>query len=184
MKTNVGNADFANQIRFFFDTMSPQLKEEVIKFILNTAIDLNINLASKKVGADSNLEFRRQLVCNAELMLCKPEETLITQDDKADDLYVISSGDCEVFVKDWTHKDNKELYVRTLYQGMYFGEIALMNNTVRSATVKSYNFCVIGRIAGSHFHNILYKFPDMRKTLIKNMQLYQDQLKVWHKSLI
>lgn len=79
---------------------------------------------------------------------------------------MISSGDCEIFVNDWTHKDNKELYVRSLYQGMYFGEIALMNNTVRSATVKSRNFCVIGRISGAHFQNILFKFPDMRINFI------------------
>lgn len=67
---------------------------------------------------------------------------------------------------------------------MYFGEIALMNNTVRSATVKSRNYCVIGRVAGSHFTTILLKFPSMKKTLITNIEMYQDQLKVWHKSLI
>ena len=67
---------------------------------------------------------------------------------------------------------------------MYFGEIALMNNNVRSATVKSRNYCIIGRVAGSYFSEILFKFPEMRKTLIKNIEMYQDQLKVWHKSLI
>jgi CRP/FNR family cyclic AMP-dependent transcriptional regulator len=120
----------------------------------------------------SNQEFRRDLVQNCQLVLCRPEEYLIRQDEKASEVFVIASGDCEVYVKDWQVKENRELYVRTLYQGMYFGEIALMNNTVRSATVKSRNYSVLGRISGSHFHDCLFKHPDIRKSLNSNIEMY------------
>lgn len=112
------------------------------------------------------------MVQNIGIVLCRPEEYLIRQDEKANDVFVISNGDCEVYVKDWQVKENRELYVRTLYQGMYFGEIALMNNTVRSATVKSRNYSVLGRVQGNHFLDCLYKHPDIRHSLNSNIEMY------------
>ena len=49
IKSNVGNADYHEQLHFFFHSVSPQIKEEVVRFIFKTAIDLNLNLQHNSI---------------------------------------------------------------------------------------------------------------------------------------
>ena len=63
-----------------------------------------------------------------ERILITPQTTtVITQGDKADYFYIIESGRCQIV------KDGAEL--GTLGEGQSFGELALLHNSVRAATV-------------------------------------------------
>jgi len=75
----------------------------------------------------------------------KPEQVIIQQDDPvADNFYVIESGEAEVY-KDY--KDSKgDVKVFQYGPKGFFGELALMYNTPRAATVKSKTECKVWAI--------------------------------------
>lgn len=59
----------------------------------------------------------------------EPGQTIIKQGDDGDNFYILESGVCEVY------KDDK--LVQTCTEAMSFGELALMYNAPRAATVKA-----------------------------------------------
>jgi hypothetical protein len=63
-----------------------------------------------------------------------PGSTIIKQGDDGDFFYIIDSGDCDVYVA----KGNKPAaHVSTIGRGGCFGELALMYNCPRAATIKA-----------------------------------------------
>jgi CRP-like cAMP-binding protein len=64
--------------------------------------------------------------------MVQPENIVITQGDEAQYFYIIAKGECRCFVRS---EKNREEYVRTLYQGMHFGEIALLTGSKRTGSI-------------------------------------------------
>jgi NADH:ubiquinone reductase (H+-translocating) len=60
-------------------------------------------------------------------------EVVFYQGDVGDKVYIIESGQCEVL----QHRDNLENVVATLGAGDYFGEMAVLSDTSRNATVRA-----------------------------------------------
>lgn len=60
-------------------------------------------------------------------------ETIIHQGDIGDCMYVIQSGDVEVVQR----AGNQEILLGTLHAGDFFGEMAVFEQEVRSATVRA-----------------------------------------------
>jgi CRP-like cAMP-binding protein len=63
-----------------------------------------------------------------------PEDYIIKQGQKANHMFFLAQGQCEVLVRD---QFKKEVFVRDLYPGMLFGEVGLIYHTRRTASVKS-----------------------------------------------
>ena len=70
----------------------------------------------------------------------KPEEELITQGTNGECMYFLAKGDCEVFVID---EFRKQKYHDLMRSGRHFGEIALLYNTLRTATIRARNYSTI-----------------------------------------
>ena len=64
----------------------------------------------------------------------KEGEAIINQGDEGDKFYVILEGECEVSVD---RDDKKNHQVARLAKGEYFGEIALIRDIPRTATIKA-----------------------------------------------
>lgn len=62
----------------------------------------------------------------------KAGEVIIRQGDAGDCMYIIQSGRVEVITK----KDGKEIKLAEMGEGDFFGEMALFEKNVRSATVR------------------------------------------------
>jgi CRP-like cAMP-binding protein len=60
-------------------------------------------------------------------------------------MYFLAQGECEVLVRDWTMK---ETFVRDIFSGQLFGEVALLYNTKRTASIRSKNDCTVGAMNG------------------------------------
>lgn len=60
-------------------------------------------------------------------------EDIVKQGEEGNCLYVIQSGTVEVVHE----KNNKEVYIAELYEGDFFGEMAIFERDVRSSTVRS-----------------------------------------------
>jgi ABC-type lipoprotein export system ATPase subunit len=63
-----------------------------------------------------------------------PGEPIILQDAEPDKFYIITRGEVDVYL---SHHDGHETYVDTLKPGQYFGEIALLSDSRRTATVRA-----------------------------------------------
>ena len=68
-------------------------------------------------------------------------ETVIKQGDDGDNFYLIGSGEMEVFVQ--RDPDSEPAKVLQLAAGGTFGELALMYQSPRAATVIAMNDCVL-----------------------------------------
>ncbi len=96
-----------------------------------------------------------------------PKNTvIINENDVADSLYVIESGKVKVYCSD---KNGKEFIMNTLGSGDYFGELALLDDDRRSASVRTMEkaeFCIIYK---QDFNQVLDQHPNIAKTLIRNI---------------
>ena len=72
-----------------------------------------------------------------------PEEVVIREGEIATKIYFISKGELEVWIQD-EHK--LETFVKILTPGSYFGEIALISNQRRTASLHTKSYCNIGWI--------------------------------------
>ena len=96
-----------------------------------------------------------------------PKNTvIINENDHADSLYVIESGRVKVYCSD---KNGKEFVMNTLTVGDYFGELALLDDDKRSASVRTMDksgFCIIYK---EDFNEVMEQHPNIAKTLISNL---------------
>lgn len=96
-----------------------------------------------------------------------PKNTvIINENDHADSLYIIESGRVKVYCSD---KNGKEFIMNTLVAEDYFGELALLDDDKRSASVRTMEksgFCIIYK---DDFNKVLDEHPNIAKTLIRNL---------------
>ena len=83
------------------------------------------------------------------------------QGDAADSFYLIRIG----FVKVSEEKLGGELVLAYLARGGYFGEIALLTGSPRTATCTALDHVEVVRISAEDFQLMLDKFPDVRHSL-------------------
>lgn len=65
--------------------------------------------------------------------------------------------------------------------GKYFGEIALITNQRRTATLKTKTYCNVGWIEKETFDQMITIFPDIKNKMKQNLILYQDKFRCWQK---
>lgn len=96
-----------------------------------------------------------------------PKNTVVIhENDTADSLFIIESGKVKVYCSD---KNGKEFIMNTQGAGDYFGELALLDDCLRSAsvrTVEKSSFCIIYK---DDFNKVLDCQPNIARTLIKNL---------------
>lgn len=108
-----------------------------------------------------------EALANSSVMRNYPKNTvIINENDFADSLYIIESGRVKVYCSD---KNGKEFIMNTLTEGDYFGELALLDDDKRSASVRTMeksNFCIIYK---EDFQKVLDDHPNIARTLIRNL---------------
>lgn len=96
-----------------------------------------------------------------------PKNTvIINENDHADSLYIIESGRVKVYCSD---KNGKEFIMSTLGPEDYFGELALLDDDKRSASVRTMEKSNFSIIYKEDFHKVLAQQPNIAKTLIRNL---------------
>ena len=66
----------------------------------------------------------------------EPGENIVVQGDSGDTYYIVASGDVDIII---SHSEGDEKVVATLHSGDSFGEVALIKETKRTATVRALN---------------------------------------------
>ena len=91
---------------------------------------------------------------------------VITEGDSSSSLYVILSGEVKVYVSDEEGKTN---IVNRLGPGDYFGELSLIDEAPRSASVEAITRCQISILARQHFIQYLEQHPRVAIALLQGM---------------
>ncbi|CAI2361123.1 unnamed protein product [Moneuplotes crassus] len=162
-------SDHQEEINKFLSLISPSLKELVVKHISLQGISKNQIFKSRPNIFD-------QILPELNTLLYTPEDTIVRQGEAPDMIYFISKGECEVYVTD-QHSD--ECHVKNLSIGEYFGEVAILKNCKRTATVKSKNFSTFTGLNKNAFINVLERYPDIKNDMNNHIASnYNDK---WNK---
>lgn len=101
------------------------------------------------------------------------EKIIINAGDYGDRFYVIARGKVEVFIP---LDDGKEKIINVLEDGDYFGEIALLKEIVRTASIRARTPCMILSLKRRHFERIISKTPELKHILDIEIDVRLTQL--------
>lgn len=106
------------------------------------------------------------LVRNSSIRTLPADTLLFREYDPADALFIIVSGRVKVYCSDNTGRD---IVINTQGAGDYFGELALLEQSLRSASVRTIDescFCVVLK---DDFDRLLEQHPGIVRTMLKNL---------------
>ena len=163
-----------NELKSFFSVISPSLKEQVVQHIFEEPLNSNsiFNYDDKLV---------KKLTKQMEVQVNSPEDVVIEQGTVGDSLFVISKGEFVVLVKDHESTSHPTNLLRA---GDFFGEVALLLNCNRTATVRANNYATIAKIERKAFHSLCREFEDLVPKLRNKIKSYSDRLKQFLVSIV
>ena len=94
-----------------------------------------------------------------------PEEIVIAEGTKGTSAFVILSGNAEV-IKSW---GDREIVIAILGEGQVFGEMGLIEDRPRSATVKARSELKVRIIDRNHFNELLRTRPSVLIPILKSL---------------
>lgn len=101
--------------------------------------------------------------------LFEPEGVVIKQGDEGDNLYVVESGKLGCYRQ--FAKDQPQKYLKEYQPGEAFGELALLYNAPRAATIIAKEKCVLWSLDRATFLNLV------KDATIKKREKYEEFLK-------
>ena len=122
---------------------------------------LNSHLRSVPVLAPLTPDFVDHLRDRVELLRFAPGQVICNQGEPADSFYLVRLG----FVKVSQQRPGGELVLAYLARGSYFGEMALLTGTPRTATCSALDHVEVVRVSGEDFQLMLDRFPEIRHKL-------------------
>lgn len=88
---------------------------------------------------------------------------VVNEGDKTREMYIVHKGKLEVVKK----QGDAEHILGYMKEGDFFGELSLLNNEPRSATVRAVERSVILKINPASFEALIKKYPDLSLKIIK-----------------
>ena len=90
------------------------------------------------------------------------QQTVIQQGEEGDKFYIIVRGRVEVMLE---QELNSMKRLAVLEDGDYFGEMALLKEIPRTATIRTLNSCTLLSMKRSHFYKILDESTSFRQRI-------------------
>lgn len=119
----------------------------------------------RKIPLFANLEPSKLklLAFTSERITYEQDQILFRQGDMGDAAYIIVEGEAEVTVS----TPNGEIVVATLSRNDFVGEIAILCDVPRTATVQAKTKVVTLRIAKELFFRLIAEFPQMSVEIMR-----------------
>ena len=105
------------------------------------------------------------LAFTSERLSYEPGQVLCRQGDMGDAAYILIEGNADVLV----NGANGPITVATLGPNDFVGEIAILCDVPRTATVRAIGRLVVLRIAKELFFRLLSEFPSMAVTMLREI---------------
>ena len=96
-------------------------------------------------------------------------------------MYFIANGECEVIVKDILDTDEWTAFLKS---GSHFGEIALVYNIPRTASVMALNHWTLAKLNKAHFDELIVNFPSILSRLKIGTLNYRDKIKLFIQEML
>jgi CRP-like cAMP-binding protein/Fe-S-cluster-containing hydrogenase component 2 len=122
---------------------------------------LDTHLRAVPVFAELTDEFIAGLREKVDLLRFSPGQVICRQGEAADSFYLVRIG----FVKVSQTHPGGEMVLAYLSRGEYFGETALLDETVRTATCTALDHVEVVRISAEDFSSMTSRFPGVRRKL-------------------
>lgn len=91
---------------------------------------------------------------------------VINEGDNSDSLYIILSGKVKAYLSD---ENGKEIIIGIQQPGDYFGELALIDEEPRAASIMTLEKSSFSVISKSSFHQYLLGHPDVALMLLRDL---------------
>jgi len=129
---------------------------------LKTSISIHLNKEMiEKVplfrGASASL--LREIILELEPLVFTPGDYVIRKGDIGDDMFFIGKGSVDVVSED------EQVVYATLAAGQFFGEIALLLSTPRTATIKTKEYCDLYRLDKKCFERVIARYADFAEKI-------------------
>ncbi|CAN7247251.1 ABC transporter transmembrane domain-containing protein [Paenibacillus sp. LjRoot56] len=98
---------------------------------------------------------------------CKESENIVREGDDGNKFYIIVRGKFEIIKR---MPDGGERRVAVLQDGDHFGEIALLHNVPRNATVRAMGPSVLLSVRQEAFHRLMAEHPQIKQSLEHTLQ--------------
>ena len=92
-------------------------------------------------------------------------EVIFTEGDLGLEMYIVQSGTVEILKR---FKDEERLLAK-LAQGDFFGEMSILEDLPRTATARAEDDCILIRIDGSTFDQMLRKNPEIAVRMMRKL---------------
>lgn len=156
--------EFKEELEAFEKIIPPSVQQEVRASIYKGIVQGNSILSKNSQLAEAMTRlFKSQF--------CQPDESVVSIGEESSCMYFIASGKCEVEIIDPYKKVH---LVRYLRPGDYFGELGLVYNTKRSATVKTSVYSNIAIMSKSDFRRLADKFVGLTDSFKERVSKYND----------
>jgi len=109
--------------------IDPKIQEILFRYYQERILDLILATSPLFSGLDSKI--RKELISRFKLVKFKKGDLIIREGEYSDSMYLIKSGEVEVFIE----KDGEKRLLATLSEGEFFGEIAVLTGQKRTANV-------------------------------------------------
>eukprot|EP01065_Artemidia_motanka_P033060 TRINITY_DN4002_c0_g3_i1.p1 TRINITY_DN4002_c0_g3~~TRINITY_DN4002_c0_g3_i1.p1 ORF type:complete len:905 (+),score=206.33 TRINITY_DN4002_c0_g3_i1:83-2797(+) len=91
-------------------------------------------------------------------VVCCPEQYIIVVHEEGREMYFMGHGFADVVAPDGK-------FIATIKKGGFFGEVALLEDVRRTASIKALTYCDLFKLDKQSFQNILHRFPAFRKLI-------------------
>ena len=147
----------------------PSIRAHLIAFAARRLPSLRLAATGLFIGMDASA--LEQFDQEANWLRLRGGEALVTQGDRADDMFVVVHGSLEVVV---TGRTGRPRLVDVLGPGASVGEMALLTGEPRSATVRAIRDSELVRISKADFLRLLDEHPrtavELSRTLVRRLR--------------
>lgn len=158
-------AELQQKIRKYFNYLwesrrdydeSSIIKDMPSSLILEVSLFLKREVIEKvPIFKGTSDAFIKEIVMHLRLMVYTPGDFVFHEGEIGHNMYFISKGSVEV-----TSKDGATVYA-TLTEGDFFGEIALLMNQPRTASIRSVDYCDLYTLEKKTLERVLEDFPEI-----------------------
>jgi voltage-gated potassium channel len=128
-------------------------------FRMDFAFHLNKGILEKvPMLSDANEYIIKELALKLTAHVFVPSDVIFSEGDKGNKMYFINQGTVEVSQKD-------QGTITTLSDGDFFGEISLLKDTKRNATISAVDYCDLYSLDKKSFNEVVSHFPEFEKKI-------------------
>jgi len=154
---NRRNTLIISKIKIFFQRRN-QTKEDVFL---------------RELFNDLEESFIREIIANLEFTIFAEGYYIIRQGESGDCMYFLTSGSADVIIDEKKSGSVKE--------GDVFGELSLIKEERRKASIKTKTYCSTYKLEKEKFDGLLARFPDFKENIYRKVELIEKKKNIAEK---